>query len=112
MVTVGGVLKDQADADPDLSVKQRLVLAGGSTLEGASEFVPDEVGAGVLQVAGELGDAYTAKTDAVMHLILMHSTSACTFRPCFLQSGGVVKDQAEADENTNWQQRLALGVGG
>ena len=109
MVTVGGVLKDQADADPDLSVKQRLVLAGGSTLEGASEFVPNEVGAGVLQVAGELG---FAKTDAVMHLILMHSTSACTFRPCFLQSGGVVKDQAEADENTNWQQRLALGVGG
>ena len=51
MVTVGAVLKDQADADPDLSVKQRLILAGGSTLEGASEFVPDEVGAGVLQVA-------------------------------------------------------------
>ena len=57
MVTVGAVLKDQADADPDLSMKQRLILAGGSTLEGASEFVPDEVGAGVLQVAGELGFA-------------------------------------------------------
>ena len=44
MVTVGAVLKDQADADPDLSMKQRLILAGGSTLEGLSEFVPNEVG--------------------------------------------------------------------
>ena len=58
MVTVGAVLKDQADADPDLSMKQRLILAGGSTLEGLSEFVRNEVGAGVLQVAGELGFVY------------------------------------------------------
>jgi len=67
MVIVGAVLKDQADADPDLSMKQCLILAGGSTLEGASEFVPNEVGAGVLQVAGELGFVYCLLLAVCIH---------------------------------------------
>jgi len=78
MATVGAVLKDQADADPDLSVKQRLILAAGSTLEGASEFVPDEIGAGVLQVAGELGFVYCLLLRAVINfLILTQCVCAC-----------------------------------
>ena len=26
-------------------------------------------------------------------------------------AGGIVKDQAEADEDTNWKQRVAIGIG-
>lgn len=29
----------------------------------------------------------------------------------FIILGGVVKDQAEADKNLNWKQRVALGAG-
>ena len=50
--TAANVLKDQADTDPDLSLKQRLVLAGGSTLEGAADMVPIEAVGDVMQVAG------------------------------------------------------------
>ena len=52
MTTAANVLKDQADADPELSLKQRLVLAGGSTLEGAADMVPIEAVGSVMQVAG------------------------------------------------------------
>ena len=44
--------KDQAEADEDMSLKQRLVLAGGSTLTGASEMVDNEILAAGLEVAG------------------------------------------------------------
>lgn len=49
----GGVAKDQADADDDMSIKQRLVLAGGSAVGGASEIVDNEVIASAMEVAGE-----------------------------------------------------------
>ena len=49
--------KDQAEADEDMSLKQRLVLAAGSTLEGASGMVDNEIIAGAMEVGGELWDA-------------------------------------------------------
>ena len=52
--TAAGVAKDQADADEDMSLKQRLVLAGGSALEGASEMVDNEIVAGAMEVAGDI----------------------------------------------------------
>lgn len=51
--TAAGVAKDQAEADEDMSIKQRLVLAGGSTLTGASEMVDNEIIAGAMEVAGK-----------------------------------------------------------
>ena len=50
--TAGGVARDQAEADEDMSIKQRLVLAGGSTVGGASEMVDNEVIANAMEVAG------------------------------------------------------------
>ena len=41
--TAAGVANDQADADEDLSLKQRVALAGGSVLEGTSEMVDNEI---------------------------------------------------------------------
>ena len=55
--TAAGVAKDQAEADEDMSLKQRLVLAAGSTLEGASGMVDNEIIAGAMEVGGELWDA-------------------------------------------------------
>ena len=51
--TAAGVTRDQAEADSDMSVQQRLILAGGSTLEGVSGMVEDEILADTLEVAGE-----------------------------------------------------------
>ena len=50
--TAGGVARDQAEADEDMSIKQRLVLAGGSAVGGASEMVDNEVIANAMEVAG------------------------------------------------------------
>ncbi len=54
---VGGVVSDQADADEDMSVKQRLILAGGSVLNEGGGLVEDLTGqqlaADALTVAGE-----------------------------------------------------------
>ena len=53
MTTVGNVLVDQSEADEDLSVTQRLALAGGSALEGAADFAGDiQPLADTLTVAG------------------------------------------------------------
>ena len=52
MTTAATVLVDQADADPDLSIGQRLALAGGSALEGAGDAVGIDGVTEVLQVAG------------------------------------------------------------
>ena len=51
--TAGGVFHDQAEADEDMSIKQRLVLAGGSALTGASEMVDNDIVADAMEVAGE-----------------------------------------------------------
>ena len=51
--TAAGVTRDQAEADEDMTIQQRLILAGGSTLEGVSEMVEDDILADVLEVAGE-----------------------------------------------------------
>ena len=72
----GGVVSDQAEADEDMSVKQRLVLAGGSALGEGSGMVGDmtdlQVVADAMEVAGESG----------FHL------------GCFVWGGGIVcKDQ-------------------
>lgn len=53
----GGVVSDQAEADEDMSVKQRLVLAGGSVLAEGGGAVGDLTGVDLaadgLEVAGE-----------------------------------------------------------
>lgn len=58
MGVVGGVVHDQGEADDDMSVKQRLLLAGGSTIGEVGGAVGDltgvEVVADALDVAGEL----------------------------------------------------------
>ena len=43
---------DQAEADEDMSIKQRLILAGGSAVGGASEMVDNEVISSAMEVAG------------------------------------------------------------
>lgn len=57
MGVVGGVVNDQGEADDEMSVKQRLVLAGGSALSEGGGAVGDltgvEVAAETLDVAGE-----------------------------------------------------------
>ena len=53
----GGVVTDQAEADEEMSVKQRLILAGGSVLAEGGGAVGDltgvQVAADGLEVAGE-----------------------------------------------------------
>ena len=66
--TASGVLKDQAEADEDMSLKQRLVLAGGSTLSGASEMVDNEVIAGAMEVGGE---SFTEKVARELVIIFL-----------------------------------------
>ncbi len=52
----GGVVSDQAEADDDMSVKQRLILAGGSVLTEGGGVVGDltgvDIAADALAVAG------------------------------------------------------------
>ena len=54
---VGGVVSDQADADEDMSMQQRLFLAGGSALnEGGDlvgELTGEQLAADALTVAGK-----------------------------------------------------------
>ena len=54
---VGGVVHDQGEADDDMSVKQRLMLAGGSTLAEGGGAVRDLTGVDAagdaLEVAGK-----------------------------------------------------------
>ena len=53
-----GVVGDQAEADEDMSIQQRLALAGGSALGGAGEMVGDmtdvPLAGDALQVAGTI----------------------------------------------------------
>ena len=46
-------MKDQAEADEGMSFKQRVALAGGSALSGASEVVDNDIISGALQVGGK-----------------------------------------------------------
>ena len=46
------MVKDQVEADEKLSFKQRMALAGGSALSGASGMVDNEIIAGALEVGG------------------------------------------------------------
>ena len=50
--TAAGVAHDQAEADEEMSLQQRMVLAGGSVLEGTSEMVDNEVISGAMEVGG------------------------------------------------------------
>ncbi len=40
------MVSDQAEADEDMSLKQRAMLAAGSTLNGTSEMVDNDIVAG------------------------------------------------------------------
>ena len=42
LTAAGRVIRDQADADEDLSIKQRVALAGGSAIGGSGEALGDE----------------------------------------------------------------------
>ena len=57
MGVAAGVVGDQAEADEEMSVKQRLILAGGSAVGGAGEMVGDmtdiQLAADAIQVTGE-----------------------------------------------------------
>lgn len=44
LLAAGKVAKDQAEADEDLSIKQRVALAGGSAIEGTGEALGAAVG--------------------------------------------------------------------
>ena len=54
---LGGVVSDQAEADEDMTFKQRLLLAGGSALSEGGGVVDDLTGiqvvADVLDVTGK-----------------------------------------------------------
>ena len=44
LTAAGRVVRDQADADEDLSIKQRVALAGGSAIEGTGEALGATLG--------------------------------------------------------------------
>ena len=54
LTAAGRVVQDQADADEDLSIKQRVALAGGSAIEGTGEAL-----------GATLGDEFQPLTDAL-----------------------------------------------
>ena len=131
--TAGGVLHDQAEADEDMSIKQRLVLAGGSALTGASEMVDNDIVADAMEVAGEfechLLKPHPSLLSVFLPLLKPHplTPSLCVlFLPLlkrhpltfstyeyyvYYDVGSVVKDQAEADEDTSLKNRALLAVG-
>ena len=43
---------DQAEADEEMSTKQRLILVGGSAASGASEIVDNEILSSHMEVTG------------------------------------------------------------
>ena len=81
MTTVGNVLVDQSEADEDLSITQRVALAGGSALEGAADFAGDiQPLADTLTVAG---------MDKILCVIEYISAACvlCMYRWCCQGSG-------------------------
>ena len=54
LLAAGTVVQDQAEADEDLSIKQRVVLAGGSAIGGTSEALGATVGEDVQPLADAL----------------------------------------------------------
>lgn len=75
MGVVGGVVSDQAEADEEMSVKQRLILAGGSVLaEGGGavrDLTGEQLGADTLEVAGKymiISNWCRRKRNEVLHI--------------------------------------------
>ena len=54
LTAVGRIVRDQADADEDLSIKQRVALAGGSAIGGTGEAL-----------GATLGEEFQPLTDAL-----------------------------------------------
>ena len=46
MQTAANVAQEQAEADEDTSLQQRLLMGAGTTLEGASEMTDNEIATG------------------------------------------------------------------
>ena len=46
MQTAANVAQEQAEADEDTSLQQRLLMGAGTTLEGASEMTDNEIASG------------------------------------------------------------------
>ena len=53
--TAGGVLHDQGEADEDMSAQDRLILAGGSTIEGASGMIDNKAVSKAVEETGREG---------------------------------------------------------
>lgn len=51
-IYAGDMVKDQASADKDTTVAQRLALAGGGAAKGVGDIVDNEVAADALKVGG------------------------------------------------------------
>ena len=50
MQTAAKVAQEQAEADEDTSLQQRLLMGAGTTLEGASEMTDNEIASGQLAI--------------------------------------------------------------
>lgn len=103
--TAAGVAHDQAEADEEMSLQQRLILAGGSVLEGTSEMVDNEVISGAMEVGGRclyILALFCAKFHLLEEVYIM-------FYVVFI--GTVVKDQAEAEEDASLRERAGLAAG-
>ena len=96
------VVKEQAEADDDVTLGQRAGMLAGTTLQGTSQFVPDEIGAGIQRAANCLH---------CTHRVMFSDLYRCKFPGAMDVVGGVIHDQATADPDASIQQRLAIGVG-
>ena len=117
---IGGVVSDQADADDDMSVQQRLLLAGGSALNEGGDLVGEltgvQVAADALTVAGEfliLCTLYRLNVTLYRLNVTLYRLNVILDATLYLLSfiGGVVSDQAEADADTDLKDRVKMGVG-
>ena len=68
IVTVGGVIKDQATADEDASLKERLAIGVGSAAGGIKDSSDDPLVHGLAKAvekgAGEVADHYGDETSS------------------------------------------------
>ena len=49
---LGGVAKEQAEADQDTSITQRIILAGGGVVEGSSAMAENDLLSAAIETAG------------------------------------------------------------
>ena len=91
------VITEQVEADDDVNLVQRAGLFVGTTLQGTSEFVPDEIGQGIL----------------VCIIISLNFIYYLFFQTLgvMLTAGHIIHDQSDADLDSTITERLVLGLG-